>query len=170
MYKSSDNLGVNYIVSKLKALCKYFNMNIPWKELGAPCAMAAVKISTTLILTLDSSLLIARTSVATVSVLNILSRKPAVTITVWIFHENKKAHLESWWLWRTWPLFFWRRNTYHLVRVQVRRQSRCHISCPESPLRLFQFEYYVKTRYHTFNYGGSEELNRTASDVGIIIT
>ena len=87
LYKCGDNVRVNYIVSK--ALCQCFGMNIPRERWSAPWAMAAVKISATLLLMPESSLLSARPSAATISVSNILFRMASAKISLSIELSQK---------------------------------------------------------------------------------
>ena len=62
--------------------CEY--LVIPWKQQSAPWAVAAVKNSTTLLLTWKSVSLSACTSAVMMSVSNILSQNPSRNILVWI--------------------------------------------------------------------------------------
>ena len=83
---------------------------------------------------------------------------------------NNGAHLELWQQWRNRPHCFWHWNLYHLVHVQVWRWSRRQISCPETPLQIFRYEYPLQTTKRTLSYGRSENCDRAASHAGIFIT
>ena len=137
--KCGDDLSVKYLVPKPP--WEYFGMNVPWKRRSLPRAVAAVKKLTALLLTSESVSPSARPSAATISVWHILSRIPSGNISVTISHENKGSHFELQQQWRIWLHAVWCWNLSDQVHVQVRRWSRYQISCPESPLEIFQWQY-----------------------------
>ena len=51
----------------------------------------------------------------------------------------------------------------------MRQWSQCQVTCPESPLRIFQYENPVKTMGPTLSHGSSEKFDRAASDKEIPI-
>ena len=142
-----------------------------WNQQGAPWAIAEVKILTTFLLMPKSPSLGGCISVVRVFVIGISSQTP-VTTSVWISREINGEYLDSelWKQSKFRPCFLRLGNLYHLVHVQVRRQSQVQISCLESPLQLFQYEYYMKSRMHTLSYGSSEEIDGNSFDGGIFIT
>ena len=116
-----------------------------WKQQGAPWAIVLVKKLTAFLLMSESLSFSARPSAARISASNILSRKPSEIISAWIYRENNGAHPELWQQWKFLPRLSHRQNIYHLVvHAQARRRSWRQISCPESPLWLFQYEYSMK--------------------------
>ena len=145
-------------------------MHILWNHRSAPRVIAPVKIPTTLPLTSGFIQFSACPSAATISAWTFLSQAPSANISVWIFHEKSRAHLDLWQQWKSGPCCFWRRNLHHLVHVQVQRWSPRQISCLGSPLPIFQYEHPLTTIERTLIYGSSDNFDPTLSDARIYIT
>ena len=145
-------------------------MNILWKKWSVPWVTPAVNRFTALSLTLGSvSISSARPSAMTISVSNILSRNPSAHNSVWICRKNlNRAYLEQWQQWKFQLRCVWGRSFHRLVHVQGRRLSHCQISCPETPLWIFQCDHHVKRVKRTLSHGSNEELDRAVSEVEFI--
>ena len=146
--KCSNKLRHKYLVPK--ANCKYFSMNTPQTELSEPWAIAAVKMSTALLLMSESLSPSAPPSAVTILASNILSRKPSANISVWESCKLNSAHLELLPLWIISLHSTWRQDIHHAVYVQVRWQSQYRISCPESHLQIFEYEHPAKLKWSHF--------------------
>ena len=141
-----------------KPLYKFFGKDIPWTKRSTPWAMTAVKKLTKLLLMLEFVLPSACPSTATVSMSNIESRSPSAINWSLISHKNNGAHLGPWQQWKFgWDCFC---GSFHFsVHVEVRRPSLCWISCPETPLQIFQYQSPRKTTERTLSCGSNEEID-----------
>jgi len=166
--KCSNNLLVKDLVPK--AICKYFSINTLETELSAPWAIATVNNSNALHETSGSSSCSAHTSAVTISVSNILARKPSGNILVlWTPRKLNWTNLELLPLWKCLLHRFSCWNLCQPVHVQVQQQILCQISCPEGHLQIFQYEKPAHRTECTLSYSGYEYFHCTLPDVGIFI-